>query len=370
MILYIILAIILVINIITIILAVISFKTAKNEYYSGVGIIITHEQRKDGMGSYLQAPITLFAIAEYNNWKFRRADCESGETATTAHEIRKSFETHDGRWSREKEHGIQDFAGLRKYKFPLDKNIKKYTGIPDENKEGLYIIKNTEGKDIPDEFLILSQQIGINNLFNKNFRTKLRKLYDEENKNRKLNYFDNNFNVAIHIRRGEIIPNNKQFKKNTSFPHAWIPDKTFINLIKKLKTILPSNTVYHIFSQNYGEINWKSYKELNCKMHLQNKNSSKTFETEFNDWHHFINADLLIVGSTFSAVPSLYRNKPTMSWDNQHGYFGYAIGDKGQSNINPNWDKTDNVDKGFLNFWIPYDINGNFDEQRLKNELK
>jgi hypothetical protein len=146
--------------------------------------------------------------------------------------------------------------------------------------------------------------------------------------------------VAVHVRRGDVGP-------NTAFRYAYIPDKDVVGTIRAAleyiqrqtkKGSSSSDVEVHLFSEDYGHVskNWmKQYEGLVDEFHLAPEGLMDV-AVNIRDWQHFIDADILIVGGTFSAVPALARPKPSTQDDddndvgypltiyraNNHGYFG------------------------------------------------
>ena len=164
--------------------------------------------------------------------------------------------------------------------------------------------------------------------------------------------------IAVHVRRGDIAPGNMR----------WIPDSTFLALLRETKRTMKCRgadgaateapaagtagagaeagpgpgrrCAVHLFSEAENPAgDWAPYTAdgLVDEMHLVG--AAPDLESALRDWLHFIDADVLIVGSTFSAVPALARSPSllTMYWEGHHGYFG-------GSRFTPHW-------------WLPWKVN-------------
>ena len=113
--------------------------------------------------------------------------------------------------------------------------------------------------------------------------------------------------VAVHIRRGDIPDRNPIF----------IYDEVFVSVIKDLQERLAKagrESEVHVFSEDYGFTNWTAYEGLvdKDKMHLapQNqKTNAMDIDLNLRDWKHFINADVLVTGGTFSRIASYARDE-------------------------------------------------------------
>ena len=151
--------------------------------------------------------------------------------------------------------------------------------------------------------------------------------------------------IAVHVRRGDIAPGNSR----------WIPDSTFLQLLRETKREMKCRgagsadgggpgpgrrCAVHLFSEVENPAgDWAPYiaDGLVDEMHLAG--AAPDLESALRDWLHFIDADVLIIGSTFSAVPALARSPSllTLYWEGHHGYFG-------GSHFTPHW-------------WLPWKVN-------------
>ena len=122
--------------------------------------------------------------------------------------------------------------------------------------------------------------------------------------------------VAVHIRRGDL----QYWGRNVVF------DEFYVVLIQKIRSMLQKagrTPQVHVFSENYGMIdikrniapNWGLYEGIVDHFHLapdmRTKNNPHAMDLALNlrDWRHFLTADILVVGGTFSAIPALGRPK-------------------------------------------------------------
>mmetsp|Transcript_12407 Transcript_12407/g.25388 ORF Transcript_12407/g.25388 Transcript_12407/m.25388 type:complete len:599 (+) Transcript_12407:193-1989(+) len=121
----------------------------------------------------------------------------------------------------------------------------------------------------------------------------------------------NAIHIALHVRRGDITPEKRW--------DVWIGDDQFIALIEMVKRYIqivrrgdnPGNedevkTEVHLFSEAYGTTNWGKYGNLITRLHLAPK-GSRDVGLNIRDWKHFVTADVLIVGGTFSRIPAYGR---------------------------------------------------------------
>jgi hypothetical protein len=110
----------------------------------------------------------------------------------------------------------------------------------------------------------------------------------------------------------------------------WIADETFLSLLRLTKAELACDDVsegrcdVHLFSEEenpHGDWTLYTADSLVDHMHLAAHHSD--LDSALHDWRNFIDADVLIVGSTFSAVPALARSSSVLTLYalTQHGYF-------------------------------------------------
>jgi hypothetical protein len=81
--------------------------------------------------------------------------------------------------------------------------------------------------------------------------------------------------------------------------------------------VLGKRCKVHVFSEAYGDTNnWTAYgKDIVDYFHLaprmdEKKKHAMDMELNLRDWKHFITADILIVGGTFSRIASYARDDP------------------------------------------------------------
>ena len=126
-----------------------------------------------------------------------------------------------------------------------------------------------------------------NNFLN-HIHTKIEPL--EKNRNVKL--------ISIHIRRGDVGPNNKR---------RYTSDEIYIKLIDNIISNL-ENYKLHIFSEKKFNGNLDKYKKYknNISFHLEHNNGFHEYDNIFNDLIFMIHSDYLICSkSSFSYLPAL-----------------------------------------------------------------
>lgn len=110
--------------------------------------------------------------------------------------------------------------------------------------------------------------------------------------------------VAVHIRRGDVTAGGP-------FRYAYTPDTHYIPVITNLRAHLTEKykrpVDVHVFSENYGDPNWTGYQNVVDHFHFQpNYNQGAgNLTANIRDWRHFVQADVLLIGGTFSATPDL-----------------------------------------------------------------
>lgn len=122
--------------------------------------------------------------------------------------------------------------------------------------------------------------------------------------------------VAVHIRRGDIRRDNRN--------DIFMDDEIFLQAITRLRNMIrrvrPSHPPeVHLFSENYGMVNWTLYEDIVEYFHLADQMSppEKRFQrmdTALNlrDWRAFLDADIFLSsGTSFARIPSLARDVTT-----------------------------------------------------------
>lgn len=241
-------------------------------------IIITHENRRDRTGSFLGIDLLCYAFSKYNNFEFQ-----------FYHIKRNKIFNSDI---------LHNFMGLNlsiKKINPNEVNIIKISDINNINNENNVILFNDETKDIEN---LMIKQTNFNDFFPLEFRKSLYNNFNKINPSYPIYFKKDMTNIAIHMRRGDITP--------TYYSHAYFPNMYFINLINELNKEY-KNANIHIFSCQTNKEGWDDFNKLNVTLHLRNDWSRDNLKYEMIDIHHFINADVLVIGGTFSYVPAFFN---------------------------------------------------------------
>lgn len=329
-------------------------------------VVIAHEPRYDLLGSFVLPTLLLLGVAQHHNWTLQIFPF----AGTLQHDKLQHLVELKGNVSKDWGSGFQDVSHRTDYN-PMELNDKSYEEIgffpvvsktrkirenypwircdqiPLPGKELHQVCKRNKQRSnravnecyilLPDDpFLIIDHMSalgGIDHFFTLQFSKQLRNQFLLKNGHRVQKYetivnhnytsttneqanttmLQNVFNVAIHIRRGDILD-----------PDRWIEQQVFANVAKYIcetnnintnKTIL---TNIHVFSSGVNRDGDWSIMERLAQPSKDGSNTiqppicSNVFihldELEFDNWAYFVSADALVISpSTFSYVPALIR---------------------------------------------------------------
>jgi len=128
------------------------------------------------------------------------------------------------------------------------------------------------------------------------------------------NKSDRTTTIAVNIRRGDV----------TNYKRA-IWDEVYVKVLQQLRSAVERNgkiPEVHLFSEDYGMIdkrrkiapNWTLYDGLVDHFHLapdfvglMKKSNAMDVSLNMRDWRHFLTADILVVGGSFSEIPAYGR---------------------------------------------------------------
>jgi hypothetical protein len=119
--------------------------------------------------------------------------------------------------------------------------------------------------------------------------------------------------IAVHVRRGDIHEGRRDI---------FLTDELFVVTIKKLREMMSKagrSSEVHLFSEDYGTVNWTAYDGLVDQFHLAPQINSATrgskmdMHLNLRDWKHFVKADILVAGGSFSRLPGFSRADPDMA---------------------------------------------------------
>lgn len=117
--------------------------------------------------------------------------------------------------------------------------------------------------------------------------------------------------VAVHVRRGDITREDRN--------DIFMPDELFVATIAKVRDMMLKagrSSEVHLFSEDYGTVNWTAYDGLVDHFHLAPQLNPATrgdkmdMHLNVRDWKHFVKADILVAGGSFSHLPGYSRPDP------------------------------------------------------------
>lgn len=247
-----------------------------------VSFNLTSDGKWDGFGSQLQAVYSLVAYCEFKNYNY---------VHTEFHRMHHNYKND------------KDYPKIMNKFVNLEHQYKSYNSLTSYEKSKLFKFREgylVHGSFKPDFF------------YNNEVLKKLRICYYSSVKpNISKIYNKDKFNVAIHIRRGDVSS-----EKHTS---RYTSNTIYMSLLQKIK-IPTNNFVLHIFSQG----NKNDFKEFSTLKDVQYHLDTDVKEA----FHCLVKADLLIVcKSSFSYCAALLNenmvngdlikdwwHKPLKSW--------------------------------------------------------
>lgn len=149
--------------------------------------------------------------------------------------------------------------------------------------------------DLPDPMReYMKQNGGIDAFFTESLREIIRQRYVQKNRHRLKHYSSQDYNVAMHVRRGDIVN-----------PSRWTTQEVFAKVARRIcSSRTQQNTVIHVFSSGVNrDGGWSELEQVrdtckNVTFHMD--------EFEFDTWAHLTVADELVISkSTFGYVPAL-----------------------------------------------------------------
>ena len=142
-----------------------------------------------------------------------------------------------------------------------------------------------------------------------------RKFYGAKaRKNDKLFYNPSNYNIAVHVRRGDIVAMKEKNQSNGNI--RWLDNNYYVNVLNEAHNYFKTEKTIAIYLFSQGEK--KDFREFE-----QFKNLTFCLdENPFNTFLHLVKADILITSrSSFSYKPALISEGvkicPSEFW---HGY--------------------------------------------------
>jgi len=279
------------------------FSFAKGETINRDVVIQMRYPRKDRLGSNIKRPVYLMAYAHYYSQYF----CIMEGRLGLANHFSNGFEVCP--------EGLADKLGWE------GEEIFEHAPL---NKSGVYVFKRRD-RDL-EQWFNRHQDVVFDEVLRKKWGNMIvdASLYSKLLENTTLARQDlfepshtdnpNRVTVAINIRRGDFL----------HWSRGLMLDQYYVILLRQLRSILTQmgkSPEVHLFSEDYGMIdhklnitrNWTMYEGLVQHFHLAPDmnihNTSHVMDLDLNlrDWRHFILADVLVVGATFSRMPALGR---------------------------------------------------------------
>jgi hypothetical protein len=248
-------------------------------------MILSYISTNEGVGAQYQRILGILAVCKINGFKYYH-NC-----VTVGHNY-----DNEPDWNKK----WDDFFNIINSDLTIKENLNlKNIFVP-------HTISNINQLEKTDKFIydfenahyIINQnpELYYNSIIND-----IRKLYFEKNINRELKFFiPDKKNVAIHIRTAnsvdtephELLPGQIRYISNNTYK------KIIINLANE-------NNHIHIFTQGSFPI-----KEIETGI----KNISYHIDTDtFDTFHHFVNADILVISkSSFSYLAAIYNKNNIM----------------------------------------------------------
>lgn len=241
----------------------------------------------DGMGQQIQRRISIWAYCKLNNLKYVHNPIES---------LQHNY-LNDGEF----ENKADNFFNLGDGELSIDdvdssQIITKLCMNDYFNKNGVDLYDKVRG-----EFR------------EKYFRTpKPEVVYDSAKKN-----------IAVHVRRGDIVGKKHRFRKRGN------DDQYFISLMEDLNKRYNKKCKFYLFSQTKTTKNGKMRKaNLSMFDNFKKLNMDIQFVINgcpFSDIHHIMMSDIIIMSkSAFSYVPALFSNAHVIYnkfWDEPKSYW-------------------------------------------------
>ena len=177
---------------------------------------------------------------------------------------------------------------------PETTRLCNFLGLPEPLVNG---DKNILNKIIPEEDY--SPKNNYDEIFNDDFK---KILIDKNKPNLKpIKQNNNDFIVALHIRRGDV-------KKDNKWSFRYTQNSYYLKIIDDIKNN-HNNAKIYVFSESKSQESFDDFTKLGCIMKL---------DTDLVEaWNYFIQADILVLASSaFSIVPAIYnQNKVIYVWN-------------------------------------------------------
>lgn len=291
-------------------------KTSEWLFPDTKGTIVHMRGRKDRFGSRFREIFLMSSIAYCNKLNY----CVDVKNSTFYNEQMSFFPKCCRDHSTDAIKYTLDMRG----EDPVDgkdDNTTFYRSIDVMNRNGTFLYKNGDNRWYAE---VLRSYKNHSCLFNSEFRRYWRQkilhanqgLFFKDSKiaNEDLYKVENSSIaiIAVHVRRGDVTSKSPIF--------SWDPVVTqSIELLRgyvQKKGRIPR---VHLFSENYGSVNWTTYQDIVDEWHLAPQmNEADTghnmdLELNLRDWIHFLKADVLVTDGSFSNVVGALRDNVDLS---------------------------------------------------------
>ena len=260
-------------------------------------IVFTHENRGDRSGSFLQIDLLCYAYANFNKIKFMflpNGIMGKKNVSCNPDRLRSFFGFNND----------IDYINSDSLKFikEISQDTLSEIDFQNKNNEIEHILKINDNTRNFEKIMLKKNPF--DEYFPLNFRQHLNSNFKLTNQNNPIYFNKEMTNIAIHIRRGDVTP--------TRYKHAYFKNKIFIDIIKTFYKKYKNPNI-HVFGCKSNSEGWDDFKSLNITLHLREDNGWS--EEILIDMQHFIEADVLVIGSTFSYVPA-FLNLNTVYFPN------------------------------------------------------
>jgi len=258
------------------------------------------DREVEGVGSIYIRIISLIAFCRDNNLEFIHYKHHIGHNYNNIDEnewdtMWDNFFNIGGICKTLKDNDYNNFEIIKKHELHIDE-LDEF--LKDKDKDKLYYFLHI--------FTILYKKP---DYYFKLVEDDILKAYNETNRNRPLVFNKNKKNIAIHIRvyNNMDVTDYTQFLNSTCGYHL-ITENMYIYILDKLANKYVDYDI-HIFSQYEFKVKYSNiYNSNKYHYHLE-------MDT-INTLHHFINADVLLLGfSCLSFLAGIY-NKNTVIYPN------------------------------------------------------
>ena len=269
--------------------------------------IVMGKARSDRLGGQMARVITLAAYAHCRKYNFC-VDSKAGQMGTEELGIPVCPEYQ---WKDRHEHKFFDFDQFD-HSQPLAPGFYNYTG-GDNIDNGLLFMKHVE------QFAQCKNDEEVREYWRKNILSSPERGTFQQSDTVKENLFKagNVTTIAVHVRRGDI---NFETRRD-----VFTKDVVYIRAITQIRDMVTARASeglgrpeVHLFSEDYGTVNWTSYEGLVDVWHLApfmgppkgDGQIQMDWALNIRDWIHFIKADITFATGAFSTFPSQFKADP------------------------------------------------------------